>query len=43
MAANADQEIIDRREQLLDEELDKFVNGINTSKYKPKSNTWMSI
>ena len=28
MAANADQEILDRREQLLDEELDKFFNGI---------------
>ena len=43
MSAVADQEIIDRREQLLDEELDKFINGINTSKYKAKSNTWMSI
>ena len=43
MSAVADQEIIDRREQLLDEELDKFINGINTSKYRPKSNTWMSI
>ena len=43
MAANADQEILDRREQLLDEELDKFINGINTSKYRPKSTTWMSI
>ena len=43
MSAVADQEIYDRRTQLLDEELDKFVNGINTSKYKPKSNTWMSI
>ena len=31
MAANADQEILARREQILDEELDKFVNGINTS------------
>ena len=43
MSAVVDQEILDRREQLLDEELDKFVNGINTSKYRPKSNTWMSI
>ena len=40
---SADQEILDRREQLLDEELDKFINGINTSKYRPKSSTWMSI
>ena len=31
MAANADQEILDRREQLLDEEIDKFIKGINTS------------
>ena len=43
MAANADQEIIDRREQLLDEELDKFINGINTSNVRPKSTTWMQI
>ena len=43
MAANVDQEIIDSREKLLDEELDKFINGIKTSKYRPKSSTWMSI
>ena len=43
MAANADQEILDRREQLLDEELDKFINGINTSNVRPKSTTWMQI
>ena len=43
MAANADQEIIDRREQLLDDELDKFINGINTSNVRPKSRTWMQI
>ena len=43
MAANADQEIIDRREQLLDEELDRFINGINTSNVRPKSTTWMQI
>ncbi len=43
MSAVADQEIIDRREHLLDEEFDKFINGINTSKYRPKSTTWMSI
>ena len=30
MAANADQEILDRREQILDEELDRFLEGINT-------------
>ena len=43
MAANADQEILDRRQQLLDEELDKFINGMNTSKHKPKYSTWLSI
>ena len=43
MAANADEEIIDRREQLLDEELDKFINDINTSNVRPKSTTWMQI
>ena len=40
---SADQEILDRREQLLDEELDKFINGMNTSKHKPKYSTWLSI
>ena len=43
MAANADQEILDRKTQLLDQELDKFINGINTSKIRPKTDTWMSI
>ena len=43
MAANADQEILDRKTQLLDQELDKFINGINTSKIRPKTDTWMSL
>ena len=43
MAANADQEILDRREQLLDEELDKFINGINTSNRRIKTDTWMGL
>ena len=43
MLAVADQEILDRREQLLDEELDKFLNGINTSNKRVKSNTWMGL
>ena len=34
MVSNAEQEILDRREQLLDEELDRFVNGLNTSNYR---------
>ena len=43
MAANAEQEIKDRRDLLLDQELDKFVNGINTSKHLSKPDTWMVI
>jgi len=43
MSANADQEILDRREQLLDEELDKFINGINTSNRRTKTDTWMGL
>ena len=43
MAANADQEIQDRRAELLDQELDKFMSGIKTSKHCAKTDTWMSI
>ena len=43
MSAVADQEIIDRREQLLDQELDKFLNGINTSKRPIKTDTWLGF
>ena len=43
MAANADQEILDRREQILDEELDRFLEGINTSNNRLKTDTWMVI
>ena len=43
MAANADQEILDRREQILDEELDRFLEGINTSNYRSKTDTWMGL
>ena len=43
MAADAQQNVMDRKAELLDQELDKFINGINTSKYRTKSNTWMSI
>ena len=32
MSAVADQEILDRKAELLDRELDKFLNCINTSK-----------
>ena len=34
---------LDRKTELLDKELDRFINGINTSNYKPKSTTWLSI
>ena len=43
MVSNAKQEILDIREQMLDEELDKFLNGINTSNYRSKTNTWMGL
>ena len=43
MVSNAKQEILDIREQMLDEELDKFLNGINTSNYLSKTNTWMGL
>ena len=43
MAANADQEILDRREQILDEELDRFLEGINTSNKLVKTSTWMRL
>ena len=43
MVSNAKQEILDIREQMLDEELDKFLNGINTSNYRSKIDTWMGL
>ena len=43
MVANADQEILDRREQILDEELDRFLEGINTSNKLLKTDTWMGL
>jgi len=43
MEANADQEILVRKKQLLDKELDKFLNGINTSNYRSKTDTWMGF
>ena len=43
MAANADLEMKDRKSHLLDQELDKFINGINTSKIRPKTDTWISL
>ena len=43
MEANAEQEILVRKEQLLDEELDKFLNGITTSNYRSKTDTWMGL
>ena len=43
MAANADEQIRDRQAHLLDQELDKFINGINTSKYCSKTDTWTGL
>lgn len=40
MAADADKEMLDRREQLMMDELDKFINGYNTGGSR-KSLTWM--
>tara|TARA_B100000497_G_scaffold107458_1_gene125044 strand:- start:1921 stop:3591 length:1671 start_codon:yes stop_codon:yes gene_type:complete len=40
MAADVDREIRDRKEQLLMDDLDKFVNGYNVNS-KPRSNTWI--
>ena len=36
-------ETITQTQTLLDDELDKFINGINTSNVRPKSTTWMQI
>ena len=43
MEVNAEQEILDRREQILDEELDRFLEGINTSNKRVKTDTWMGL
>ena len=41
MAADADMAIEDRRQELLDLELEKFINGVNTLEgYTPKKDTW---
>ena len=43
MEANAEHEILDRREQILDEELDRFLEGINTSNKRVKTDTWIGL
>ena len=43
MAANADEQIRDRQAHLLDQELDKFINGLNTSNYRSKTDSWMGL
>ena len=43
MSAVADQEILDRKAELLDRELDKFLNGINTSKNRLHPTTYFTI
>ena len=41
MAADADRQIEDRKQELLEAELDKFINGINTMDTTPNKTTWM--
>ena len=41
MAADADREIQDRRDELMAKELDKFLNGINVMGSSRSSTTWM--
>jgi hypothetical protein len=41
MAADADREINDRRNELLRMELDKFITGVNVMKSSGNSTTWM--
>ena len=43
MVSNAEQEILDRREQILDEKLNRFLGGINASNYLSKTDTWMGL
>ena len=40
MSADVDREMTDRKEQLLTDELDKFVNGYNINS-APRANTWI--
>jgi hypothetical protein len=41
MAADADREIADRKQELLEMELDKFINGVNTMDAPANKTTWM--
>ena len=34
---------LDRKTELLDKELDRFINGINTSNKLVKTSTWMGL
>ncbi len=43
MSAVSDLEILDRKTELLDQELDKFLNDINTSKRPIKTDTWLGF
>ena len=40
MAADADAAIRERKADLLDAELDKFMRGVNTSRHKPMQSTF---
>jgi hypothetical protein len=42
MAADADREMRDRREELMDKELNKFINGVNTMTSTNNSPNWLN-
>jgi len=42
MAADADREMRDRREELMDKELNKFINGVNTMASVDNSPNWLN-
>lgn len=42
MAADADREMRDRREELMDKELNKFINGVNTMTSVDNSPNWLN-
>lgn len=42
MAADADREMRDRREELMDKELNKFINGVNTMSPVDNSPNWLN-
>ena len=43
MAADADKEILTRKEELLDNELEKFINGFNVGTRSRDSSSWIQV